>query len=458
MAKPERAAGAGQKVAVVTLGCARNEVDSEELAATLDGRGWSLVAEPDEADVVLVNTCGFVEQAKRDSIETILAATDLGVPVVAAGCLAERYGAGLARELPEAMVVGFDEYPRIADRLDDALAGRTHTTHEPRDRRSLLPLTPVARTDEGVPGHSAMGRRLLAAGPSASVKLASGCDRRCTFCAIPAFRGAFVSRRPTDVRDEIAALAAGGVREVVLVSENSTSYGKDLGDLRLLEALLPDLGATPGLEWVRVSYLQPAEMRPGLVDVIGATPGVAPYFDLSFQHASGPVLRRMRRFGDAEAFLELIARIRAVAPEAGIRSNFIVGFPGETDDDMEILSQFLTAAGLDAIGVFGYSDEDGTEAVNLDGHLSEEEITARRNHLHDLADALMDARAAERIGAPARLLVESVGPEGSEGRCAHQGPDDGSTAVPERHLQVGHVYNVIIDDSVGVDLVARLAE
>ena len=457
MAKADVPSGGGHKVAVVTLGCARNEVDSEELAATLDQRGWSLVAEPDEADVVLVNTCGFVEQAKRDSIDTILAATDLGVPVVAAGCLAERYGSGLAKELPEAMVVGFDEYPRIADRLDDALAGRSHTTHEPRDRRSLLPLTPVARSDEGVPGHSVLGRRLLAAGPSASVKLASGCDRRCTFCAIPAFRGAFVSRRPTEIRDEIAALASAGVREVVLVSENSTSYGKDLGDLRLLEALLPDLGATPGLEWVRVSYLQPAEMRPGLVDVIAGTPGVAPYFDLSFQHASGPVLRRMRRFGDAESFLELIDRIRAVAPEAGIRSNFIVGFPGETEEDVDTLHEFLSAAGLDAIGVFGYSDEDGTEAVNLDGHLPEEEIAARRNHLHDLADVLMDARAAERIGSTSRLLVESVGPEGSEGRCAHQGPEDGSTRVPDRHLQVGHVYDVIIDDSLGVDLVARLA-
>lgn len=463
MAKPDEPRGvgaveAGQKVAVITLGCARNEVDSEELAATLDQRGWSLVAEPDQADVVLVNTCGFVEQAKRDSIDTILAAADIGVPVVAAGCLAERYGDGLAKELPEAMVVGFDEYPRIADRLDDALAGRTHSTHQPRDRRSLLPLTPLDRSDEGVPGHSALGRRLLAPGPSASVKLASGCDRRCTFCAIPAFRGAFVSRRPTEVRDEIVALASGGVREVVLVSENSTSYGKDLGDLRLLEALLPELGSTAGLEWVRVSYLQPAEMRPGLVEVIADTPGVARYFDLSFQHASATVLRRMRRFGDAEAFLDLIDRIRAVAPDAGIRSNFIVGFPGETEDDLDTLSEFLSSAGLDAVGVFGYSDEDGTEAVRLDGHLPDDEVAARRNYLHDLADALMDARAAERIGQKTRLLVESVGPDGSEGRCEHQGPEDGSTAVPDRHLQVGHVYDVVIDDSLGVDLVARLAE
>lgn len=443
-------------VALVTLGCARNEVDSEELAATLDARGWRLVADAEGADVVLVNTCGFVEQAKRDSIETILGAADLGVPVVAAGCLAERYGATLADELPEAMVVGFDEYPSIADRLEDAIAGRDFTSHQPRDRRSLLPLSPVERTDAGAPGHRLTGPRLLATGPSVPVKLASGCDRRCTFCAIPAFRGAFVSRRPTEVRDEIADLAAAGVREVVLVSENSTSYGKDLGDLRLLEALLPELGAVPGLEWVRVSYLQPAEMRPGLTEVIAGTPGVARYFDLSFQHASADVLRRMRRFGDAEAFLGLCERIRSLAPDAGIRSNFIVGFPGETEADLRTLTDFLTAARLDAIGVFGYSDEDGTAAVEFDGHLPAEEIEARRSEVHGLADMLMDARAAERIGSRGRLLVESVSAAGSEGRCEHQGPEDGTTLVPDRHLHVGEVYDVVIDGTDGVDLLARL--
>ena len=443
-------------VALVTLGCARNEVDSEELAATLDSRGWRLVADAEAADVVLVNTCGFVEQAKRDSIDTILGASELGVPVVAAGCMAERYGVALADELPEAMVVGFDEYPRIADRLDDALAGKAFTSHQPRDRRKLLPLTPVERTDDGAPGHRLTGSRLLATGPSVPVKLASGCDRRCTFCAIPAFRGAFVSRRPTEVRDEIVELAATGVREAVLVSENSTSYGKDLGDIRLLEALLPELGATPGLEWVRVSYLQPAEMRPGLTEVIAGTPGVARYFDLSFQHASASVLRRMRRFGDAEAFLGLCEQIRRLAPDAGIRSNFIVGFPGETEADGQELMDFLAAARLDAIGVFGYSDEDGTAAVDFDGHLPASEIEVRRSELHGLADALMDARAAERIGTTSRLLVESVTQEGSEGRCEHQGPEDGGTVVRDQKLLVGEVYDVVVESTEGVDLLARL--
>ena len=199
----------------------------------------------------------------------------------------------------------------------------------------------------------------------APLKLASGCDRRCTFCAIPSFRGSFVSRRPSDVLGEAVWLAGEGVREVFLVSENSTSYGKDLGDLRLLETLLPELAAVEGIDRVRVSYLQPAETRPGLVEAIATTPGVAPYFDLSFQHASASVLRRMRRFGDPESFLGLLEQVRGHAPRAGVRSNVIVGFPGETEADLQVLCDFLVAARMDVTGVFGYSDEDGTEAAGL---------------------------------------------------------------------------------------------
>src|SRR4051812_27790257 len=375
-----QADGATRSVSLVTLGCARNEVDSEELAARLESAGWTLDASGD-ASVVLVNTCGFIDAAKKDSIDTLLAAADSGARVVAAGCLAERYGAELAESLPEAdAVLSFDDYTAIGDRLDDVLAGRPHRPHAPQDRRRLLPLSPAERTgaQAHVPGHGAVPdlpegiapasgprvlRRRLGGGPSAPLKLASGCDRRCAFCAIPAFRGAYVSRRPAEILEEARWLAGHGVRELVLVSENSTSYGKDLGDLRLLETLLPELAAVPGIERVRGTYLQPAEPRPGLIEAIAGTPGVAPYFDLSFQHASGPVLRRMRRFGDRERFLDLLDRIRALAPDAGVRSNFIVGFPGETETDVDELAAFLSAARLDAIGVFGYSDEEGTEAV-----------------------------------------------------------------------------------------------
>ena len=246
--------------------------------------------------------------------------------MVAVGCLAERYGKDLAEQLPEA-----DAVLGLRQLRDDvgAPAGRCWTafpvpSHTPGDRRKLLPLSPVARQRAGRDARRRPARprrvvptvlrRRLEGGPVAPLKLASGCDRRCAFCAIPSFRGAFVSRRPSDVLAEARWLADAGVRELVLVSENSTSYGKDLGDLRLLETLLPELAALDGIDRVRLSYLQPAEMRPSLVEVLTGTPGVVPYFDMSFQHASGPLLRRMRRFGDTERFLDLLATIRVGQP------------------------------------------------------------------------------------------------------------------------------------------------
>jgi MiaB/RimO family radical SAM methylthiotransferase len=296
----------------------------------------------------------------------------------------------------------------------------------------------------------------LGSGPVAPLKLASGCDRRCTFCAIPSFRGSFVSRRPGEILTEARWLADNGVREVVLVSENSTSYGKDLGDIRLLETLLPEIAAVDGLDRVRVSYLQPAEMRPGLIDVIAGTDGVAPYFDLSFQHASGPVLRRMRRFGDGDRFLTLIESIRAAAPTAGIRSNVIVGFPGESEADLAELERFLVAARLDAVGVFGYSDEDGTEAASLDGKLDSEVVRDRTERLAGLADELVAQRAEDRVGEMVEVLVESVTGSVAEGRAAHQAPEvDGSTTVRGAQLTVGAMYRARVDATDGADLLAR---
>jgi ribosomal protein S12 methylthiotransferase len=292
----------------------------------------------------------------------------------------------------------------------------------------------------------------------AALKLASGCDRRCTFCAIPSFRGAFVSRRPSDVLAEARWLADQGARELFLVSENSTSYGKDLGDLRLLETLLPELAGVEGIDRVRVSYLQPAEMRPSLVQAMTSTAGVASYFDLSFQHSSASVLRRMRRFGDTERFLELIATIRAAAPEAGIRSNVIVGFPGETEDDLAELERFLSLARLDAIGVFGYSDEDGTEAAGLDGQHDENVVRQRVERLSRLTDELVAQRAEDRLGEVLEVLIESVTPGGDsgEGRAAHQAPEvDGSTTVSGEGLRVGHIVRARVVAADGADLVAR---
>ena len=458
-----------RSVALVTLGCARNEVDSEELAARLDQSGWTVVDDAGDADAVLVNTCGFIEAAKRDSIDTLLAAHDTGAKVVAVGCLAERYGAELARELPEAdAVLGFDHYADIGARLDDVVDGRTLESHRPRDRRTLLPLTPVDRpsavADVPTPGHGPGWlestpplRRRLQAGPVGPVKLASGCDRRCAFCAIPSFRGAYVSRRPDEILAEAEWLAGRGVRELFLVSENSSSYGKDLGDLRALEKLLPQLAVVPGILRVRVSYLQPAEMRPSLVEVIAATPGVAPYFDLSFQHASEPVLRRMRRFGSRERFLGLLEEIRAIAPEAGVRSNFIVGFPGETRADVAELRRFVESARLDAAGVFGYSDEDGTEAETFDGKLDAEEVGRRVTRISALVEELTAQRAEDRIGTFVDVLVELDDDGELTGRAAHQAPEvDGACVLIDADdVRVGQIIRGRVVATEGVDLIVR---
>jgi ribosomal protein S12 methylthiotransferase RimO len=471
---------APRRAALLTLGCARNEVDSEELAGRLAGSGWELVEADSSAggpapDVIVVNTCGFVEQAKKDSIDTLLAASDVarasGAKVVAVGCLAERYGAELAESLPEAdAVLGFDAYPDLAERLGDVLGGHAPTPHVPVDRRTLLPLSPVQRpaaaADVSVPGHEwvpDLSRRRLSDGPVASLKLASGCDRRCAFCAIPSFRGAFVSRPPADVLAEAQWLAGQGVRELVLVSENSTSYGKDLpGGTRALAGLLPQLAAVPGIDRIRVSYLQPAELRPDLLKVIATTPGVAPYFDLSFQHGSAAVLRRMRRFGSRTDFLDLCERIRALAPEAGIRSNVIVGFPGETEDDLAELEAFLTGARLDAVGVFGYSDEDGTEAAGYDGKLPADEVAARVSRISELVDELMAQRAEDRVGTEVTVLIEQAEDEDFEctGRAAHQAPEVDGECVVERGsgLRAGELVRAVVVGTEGADLLVSPRE
>jgi ribosomal protein S12 methylthiotransferase RimO len=461
-------------VNLVTLGCARNEVDSEELAARLTSAGWELTEDGD-ASVVLVNTCGFIQAAKQESITELLSAAESGARVAAVGCLAERYGAELAEELPEAQVLSFDDYGEIGARLDDVLAGRKRPAHVARDRRTLLPITPAERQPAQRPAPAAdpaapwtgpgggVFRRRLSAGVVAPLKIASGCDRRCSFCAIPSFRGAFVSRRPPEIVAEARWLAASGVRELVLVSENSTSYGKDLGNLRLLEEVLPDLAATEGIERVRISYLQPAELRPGLIEVIASTPGVAPYFDLSFQHASGRVLRAMRRFGDRERFLALLDQIREQSPQAGVRSNFIVGFPGETVADLTELELFLSHAGLDAIGIFGYSDEDGTEAASLPGQLDKAEIARRVEEFAGLADELMAQRAESRLGETLDVLIEEESDDSVDplrgcylGRAAHQAPEvDGVTTVTSAApLAAGDMIRAVVTGSEGVDLIA----
>ncbi len=430
-----------RRAALVTLGCARNEVDSEELAARLVAGGWQLAADPAESDVVLVNTCGFIDAAKQESIETLLDAAAIGGPkVVAVGCLAQRYGRDLAGELPEASVLSFADYPHIAARLDDVMAGHPQLAHAREDRRRLLPLAPAGRPAvvAALQGHSSPPatplpwngvRHRLDGSVVAPLKIASGCDRRCAFCAIPSFRGRFVSRPVTELVQEARWLVDQGVRELVLVSENSTSYGKDLGAPDELVRLLGELAEIPELARIRASYLQPAELRPAVIAAILETDKVAPYFDLSFQHASRSVLRRMRRFGGSDNFLGLLDGIRAKAPEAGFRSNFIVGFPGETEEEFTELLDFVAGAELDAMGVFEYSDEEGTEGATLPDKVPAEVVRERSFELGALAESAISERSAARAGKRAQMLVESVDEVCARGRTEFQGQEDLTTVV-----------------------------
>jgi ribosomal protein S12 methylthiotransferase len=487
MARETPADAPATTVAIVTLGCARNEVDSDELAARLDEGGLRLVGDPGVADAVLVNTCGFIEQAKQESIDTLLdvGGAGSGPAVIAVGCMAERYGRELAQALPEASaVLGFDDYPDIADRVRAVLGGEQLTAHTPRDRRTLLPIAPTARPGHSrPPGHASaepdlptgaapasgprVVRRRLGSGPVAPVKLASGCDRRCSFCAIPAFRGSFVSRPGDEIVAELGWLADHGVREAFLVSENTTSYGKDLGDLRLLERLMPQMAAVEGIARIRLSYLQPAEMRPSLVRAIAETAGV------------GRLLRRL-----------VPARQRqAAAPDAPVRLPHGVPSPAgrgarrrpagrralqrhrrlprRVEDDLDELEAFLAEARLDAVGVFGYSPEDGTEAATFTDALDPDEVAVRVDRVAGLADELVSQRAQERVGERVDVLITHAGPvDRGTGRptmvglAEHQGPDvDGVTTVlvPEgARVRVGDMVSAEVVDSDGVDITARM--
>jgi ribosomal protein S12 methylthiotransferase RimO len=443
-------------VAIVTLGCGRNEVDSQNAAGMLAAAGYRVVDDPEQADAVVVNTCAFVEAAKRESIETVLDATSLkeqgrARTVLVTGCLAERYTEELRVELPEAdAIVPFADYGRLPELLGGA-PGRNRPV--PAGRRALPMVFPT-------PAGASFPARAPARGPVALVKLAEGCDRDCSFCAIPSFRGRFRSRRPTEILDEVAWLAGQGVSEVCLVAENSTSYGKDLGGREALVHLLRDLAGVDGLRRVRLNYLQPDELTPGLLEEMAANPVVCSYFDLSLQHASAPVLRRMRRGGSAGAFLDLVDRIRALDPDAAFRSNFILGFPGERQADVRELEAFLEDARLDWVAFFAWSPEDGTAALHLDGRVPAATARARVERVQELQDRVLADAQQAWVGRRLDVLVERAGADGAwEGRSFREAPDsDGLVRVESApQATLGEYLPVVVTAAEGPELLARPA-
>jgi ribosomal protein S12 methylthiotransferase len=411
---------------VETLGCPKNQVDSDKLTGTMLADGLAPAAAPEGADLVVVNTCAFIEEARQESVDTVLDLAErkpASAELVVTGCLAERYGPELADALPEV----------------DAVAGfGVPVTLGPTRRGGASP----------VPAFDLLNLpRPAPATPWAYVKVAEGCDRACGFCAIPSFRGRQRSRSIASILAEVEGLAAGGVREVVLVAQDLASFGRDggRGDRRIVPLVQ---AVARRVDRVRLLYLYPSDLTDELIDGICAT-GM-PYFDLSLQHASRPLLRRMRRWGDGDRFLRRIDDIRRRAPEAAFRSNFIVGYPGETEDDHDRLLSFVAAADLDWCGFFAYSEEQGTYATQLDGRVEAPLVQERLAELGQLQDGITARRRDALIGSVVEVLVDAPG----VARSHREAPEiDGIVSVP-RDLPVGELATVTITGAAGPDLEA----
>ena len=470
-----------------TLGCPKNQVDSEKLAGLLAADGYRPADEPGDADLVVVNTCAFIEAARQESVDTVLLLDEHrrdGSRLVVTGCMAERYGDELAAALPEVdLVAGFGTalVPWGVD------GGPSLSQPEPASASASAPVSVSlgsARRHRPVrvPSSTATSFDLLelprppATAPWAYVKVAEGCDRSCGFCAIPSFRGKQRSRRPADVLDEVRALAAGddGVKEIVLVAQDLASYARDRthraggeggeggeggttatsargsrrrGEPTPIVALARAVAAL--VPRTRLLYLYPSSLTDDLVDVILAT-GV-PYFDLSLQHVSRPLLARMRRWGDGDRFLRRIAGIREAEPTATFRSSFILGYPGETEEDHDALLAFLRDATLDWAGFFLFSAEDGTRAADLPDQVAPALALERLQECTELQDSITARRRDRLIGQTREVLVDAAG----IGRTVHEAPEiDGVVRVPVT-LPVGSLVDMVVTASLGTDVVAE---
>ena len=414
-----------QRYYIETLGCPKNQVDSDKIAGSLMADGLVATDDASKADVVVVNTCAFIEDARKESIDTMLALDDTrkrSSRLIVTGCMAERYGSELAEALPEAdQVAGFG-VPLQLGRKPIAVTGDI-------PKFDLLNLPRPKSTS-----------------PWAYVKIAEGCDRSCGFCAIPSFRGPQRSRDVSSILAEVEQLE---VREVVLIAQDLASYGKDRPDelgAGSIVQLVRDVASMA--DWVRLLYLYPSDLSDELIDAILET-GV-PYFDLSLQHASKEHLRRMKRWGDGPRFLERIERIRTMSPDAAFRSNFIVGYPGETEDDHDQLMSFVKNAQLDWCGFFAFSPEEGTHAINLPDRVDEGLMNERLAELRELQDNITAERRDLLLGETIEVLVDEPG----MARSFREAPEiDGVVQVPD-HLEVGRFHTVVVEQVFGPDLIA----
>jgi ribosomal protein S12 methylthiotransferase len=450
--RPRPALGDPVRVGILSLGCAKNLVDTEIMLGHLDRAGAVFVQDPAEADVLVVNTCGFIDAAREESIRAILDAAEHKSKgrlkrLVVAGCLVQRHPGEMRESLPEVDDwIGLDDLDRVVQAV---AIGSREAGQAPR---AAGPSTYLY--DHRTP------RRLATPPWTAFVKIAEGCDHTCAFCAIPSFRGAFRSRPVEDVLRETEALVRSGVREIGLISQDTSDYGRDLGMRDGLTLLLEGLDAVRDLRWIRVHYLYPNSVTDRLVATMARLPKVVEYVDLPLQHAHPAVLKRMRRGGSADAHLALLSRFRASMPGAALRTTMIVGFPGESEEEFRSLLAFVAEARFDHLGVFAYSHEEGTPAFGLTDDVPAEAKEERRGRLMELQQDIAFRHNAERIGARLELLVEGAHPETEHllvGRTRGQALDvDGQVLVNDGVAPSGTFTTVEITDTAGYDLVGRI--
>jgi ribosomal protein S12 methylthiotransferase len=438
-----------------SLGCPKNLLDTEVMLGTLASSGYALAEKLDDADVAVVNTCAFIESAREESVKAILAVADLRESgrlraLVVTGCLPQRYGAELAKELPEVdAFLGTGSFPEIARVLDEALAGRGRGVYVEAGRTHLY--------DDTSP------RLLTGPGHSAYVKIAEGCDRVCSFCAIPGIRGRFQSRRLESLVAEANALAKAGVRELNLVAQDSTSWGKDLPAVpgvgrQRLHDLVRALDAVDGLDWIRLLYVYPSAVSDELIDALAGAKRVLPYVDVPLQHASDGMLERMQRGSTAERQRRLVAKLRERIPGVTLRTTFIVGFPGETEADFTQLLDFVAESRFDRVGIFRYSDEEGTAAVALDGKVPRALARERYRRLAKLQAGIQAEKLGALVGSEAQVLVDvAIGAGRARGRLASQAPEIDGVVFLRGEARVGDLVPARISGvKGGVDLEAEV--
>jgi len=434
-----------EKVSVVTLGCEKNLVDSEIMSGLIHQRGFSLVEKPEDATVVIVNTCGFIDAAKEESVNTILNLAELKdtarlKALIVSGCLTQRYKKELMDEMPEIDgIVGTGDFHRINDIIDEALRGR----------KPVFVGNPVFNYEEALP------RLLSTARHTAYVKIAEGCDNACTFCSIPIMRGKFRSRSVESVLAEVGNLASQGVKEISLIAQDSTNYGTDLYDGFKLPELLNRVSEVPGIEWVRLHYAYPGFFTDELIETIAENPKVCDYIDMPLQHSEDSILKRMRRPGRQRDVRELIAKIRSRIPDVALRTSMIVGFPGETEKIFERLCDFVREMKFDRLGVFAYSQEEDTPANRLPGHLPDEVKQFRANTLMEIQREVAKENAAKYVGRTIDVLVERYDGRSDVyvGRSQYDAPEvDGEVFITRCPVQIGEMSKVRITHAYEYDL------